>query len=174
MIDFIAWAPILFIACCVLAWSGLGLLPMIAVRLQLGNLLSTDTTTLDQATNQNEIVLISAPFAASENLTMAGLTVLTTSWALSLKQPLGACLVGTDPVTNQQLVTIPTPAGGWRWIVAGGTLIPVTIYGYALTTKAQAALLGVQLLPTPITLTANGQQIDLGEVTLRFVLAPIS
>lgn len=51
------------------------MLPMIAVRLQLGVLLAADPTTLAPAVDANKVALISAAFAATENLVVADLTL---------------------------------------------------------------------------------------------------
>jgi len=149
------------------------MLPTKAVRLRLGTLLSTDTTTLNQAANANHVSLIKAPFVPSENLLPADLTVADFDGFADLLQTLGAALVGVDPVTGDQVVTITAPAGGWRWITTGLTNLPQSIYGFALFDKTHANLWATILLPTPIVLQDVGQQIELGDITLTLVQNPM-
>lgn len=147
---------------------------MVALRLQIGTALA-NAVPLDQATALNRVALIKAPFTPDENLAYADLTLADFDGSTVLTVALGAQQVGVDPISGQQLITILEPAGGWRWITTGVTSLPQTIYGFALfDSTGPGPLLAVELLPTPIDLTAVGQQINLGSVTLTLVLTPMS
>lgn len=150
------------------------MLPMIAVREQLGTLLAADATTLAPAMNANEIALIVAPFALSENTVVGSLTLASFAGSTPIPCTVGAQGVGIDPATNEQLITILAPAGGWRFVSTGAVSPPQTVYGYALLTHAGATLLALQELDAPVTITLAGQEIDLGAVVMTFVLNPLN
>lgn len=150
------------------------MLPTQALRLQIGTALA-GTTPLDQATALNRVALISAPFTPNENLTFADLTLATFDGSTEKTVPLGSQEVGVDPLTGQQIITIVPPAGGWRFVSTGVTNLPQTIYGFCLyDSTGPGPLLACELLPTPISIVASGQQIDLGTVKLTLVLSPMS
>ena len=157
-----------------LRFFGAALLPMKAVRLQLGELLAADTTTLAPAADANKIALIKANFTPQENLIVADLTLADFDGSTPLEGATGTQQAGIAPLSGQQVVTIIEPVGGWRWETTGVTNLPQTIYGYALLNDAGTVLLGVAKLPTAIPLTAAGQEINLGAVSLTLLLQPMS
>lgn len=150
------------------------MLPMKAVRLQLGELLAADATTLAPATDANIIALIAAPFTESENLTVAGLTLATFTGSAPIEGATGAQQSGVKPATGEQVITILAPAGGWRWECTAAPTAPEGIFGYALLSNDGLTLLAVHTLATPESIAAAGDFIDLGSVELTFNLAPIS
>lgn len=150
------------------------MLPMIAVREELGTLLAADATTLAPAANANKLALIIAPFSPNENLTLAGLTLGAGHGLDPILGVVGAQVAALDPLTQEQVILIKAPAGGYKWVTSGGLAVAITIYGYALVDNAAAVLLAVQALPNPITVNADGYLIDVDPVEMRFVLAPIS
>jgi hypothetical protein len=149
------------------------MLPVRSVRLQLGILLAADTTTLAPAT-ANKIALVKAPFVPAEDLALGDLTLADFDGSTPIAGSTGAQPVAIDPATGDQIITIKDPLGAYRWVTSGITNLPQTIYGYALVDNAAAVLLATALLPVPVTLTAAGQQIDLGAVTMVLVQQPIS
>lgn len=149
------------------------MLPMRALRLSIGTELAAGTF-LSQPTNANIVRLISADFALSEGLVVGDLTFANFDGSTALDVALDDQQVGTDPLTNQQKVTLVEPLGGWRWEVTGTTNLPQNIFGVALLTAASASLLAVEKLPTPITLTEIGQEINLGTLDFPIVLQPIA
>jgi hypothetical protein len=151
-----------------------GLLPTIALRLQLGTLLAGDATTLAPAMNPNKIALINAAFTPNENLTIGELSLATFVGSTPLAGAAGAQGVGIDPATGDQVVTILAPAGGWRWTCTTAPVSAETIYGYALVDHTGATLLGTNLLTPPITITEVGDLVDLGAVPIDFVNQPMS
>jgi hypothetical protein len=54
------------------------------------------------------------------------------------------------------------------------TNLPQTIYGAALLDDAGTTLLGVMVIAEPVPLSAVGQEVNLGTVSLTFVLQPLS
>jgi len=150
------------------------MLPMIAVREQLGILLAADATTLAPASLANKIGLVINNFALTENLHAADLTLASTNGLSPLAGVTGAQVVGLDPVTLQQKIVIKPPAGGFQWLTSGSFSGAITIYGYALLDTTLATLLAAALLPAPITVNAAGFLIDIDPVELTIVLSPIS
>jgi hypothetical protein len=148
--------------------------PNVALRLELGTLLAADPATLAPAVNGNKIALVMQPFVPTEDLIATDLTYATFTGSTPIQGSTGAQLTGVDPATGEQVLTIKAPLGGWRWHTTATTNLPETIYGFALLDSTLASLYAVQLLPTPIALTESGQEIDLGAVTITFVLQPMN
>ena len=153
---------------------GLGLMPMQAVRMQIGALLAADATTLAPGAAANKIMLIKAPFNLNEQLTLGALTAADFTGSAPKSGAIGAQQVAVDPILGEQVITINVPAGGWRWVTADAVHLPQTIYGYALIDDAGAVLIGAATLDTPVQLTASGQQVDIGEVVMKIVPQPVS
>jgi len=150
------------------------MLPMKAVRLQLGNLLAADTTTIAPAT-ANKIALIAAPFnPGDENLVIGNLTLATFTGSTPKSGVDDDQQVGIDPATQEQVITILQPAGGFRFECSAAPASPETIYGFALVDDTLAVLLGVQALPEPVAIENVGDFVDTGAVELRFVAQPMS
>ena len=84
-----------------------------------------------------------------------------------------------DPATDEMLVYIPPPAGGWHWSTGSLAALPQTMYGYAFTKTAAATplagsdILFAALFDTPIVLTAIGQEVDLPAITVRYKIGGI-
>lgn len=150
------------------------MLPMKAERLLIGTLLAADAGSFAPAVSANKVALIMAPFSLNEDLTAGALTLATFTGATPIAGSTGAQLTGLDPATFEQLITIKEPVGGWRWVTTNTVNLPQTIYGFALLDSTLATLLGVGMLTVPITLTDTGQVIDLGSITMRIQLQPIS
>lgn len=150
------------------------MLPVKSVRTALGTLLAANATTLAPAMDPNEIALISADFTPTENLVIGDLTIAAADGLDPIVGVAGTQLTGIDPVTGEQIVTIKEPAGGWRWALTGPKTPAVVVYGFALTTTAQGALLGTQKLDVPVSMETIGDMLDIGNAELRFVLQPIS
>ncbi len=149
------------------------MLPMIALRTALGDLLAADIPTLAPAA-ANKIALVAANFTPDENLVLADLTLATFTGSAPKAGAAGAQQVGVDPATGDQVITNLAPAGGWRFECTVAPATPEPIYGFALTNNAGAVLLAVGLLAVPISIAAVGDYVDLGAVEIRFVLQPMS
>lgn len=150
------------------------MLPMLALRLQLGELLAADDTTLAPAGAANKIALIAGPVTPDENLVVGDIDLASFDGSTPIAGATGTQQAGIDPVTGDQIVTIKEPAGGWRWESTGVTNLPQTIYGFALLDATLAELLAIGMLPVPVTITAAGQEINIGTATFRFVASPMS
>lgn len=150
------------------------MLPMKAVRLQIGELLAADPTTFAPAADENTIALIIEDFALDESLVAADLTLATFTGSTPLDQGLGTQLVGIDPLTGEQIITLEAPAPGWRWECTADPAEPQTVFGYGWFNDDQTILLGAAKLPLPIQIAASGDEINLGAVQVRMVLDPAS
>lgn len=148
--------------------------PMKTLRLSLGEALAADATSLAPAADANEIALIAADFVEDETLVIGDLTLATFTGSDPISGATGTQLAGIDPLTGEQVITIKEPAGGYRWECTADPVAPEEIFGYALTTKDGVALLAVKRFEETITITEAGQQIDIGNATLRMVLEPLS
>lgn len=134
-----------------------------------------NTPPLDQVAADNRVGLVMAPFTPSPSTAYADLVLATFTGATPKVVALGAQGSAQDPVSNQMVITIVEPLGGWRFVTSDAVNLPQTIYGYALYDSAGGPdLLASQLLPEPITLVAAGQEINLDTVKLTMVLTPLS
>jgi hypothetical protein len=149
------------------------MLPVLNLRISLGSLLAADVPTLAPVA-ANKIALIAADFTPSESLVLADLTFAAGTGMAPIAGVAGAQIVGNDPITQEQVITIKAPAGGWHWISSVPFTVPDTLFGYALTNGAGTVLLGVTKLDQPITIGNTGDFFDAGEVDIRFVLQPMS
>lgn len=152
----------------------LAMLPMQAVRLQLGTLLAADATTLAPASTPNKVALIVAPFTPQETLVVADLTLASGNGLDPLAGIAGAQGVAQDPISGAQIITLLPPATGWRWVTSGSFASPITVFGAALTDSTGATLFAVEQLAAPITVEAPGYQVELDPLQMTFVLQPLS
>jgi hypothetical protein len=151
----------------------LTMLPMSALRFSLGDGLAANVTYLAPVV-ANEIALIGADFTPSEDLVTSDLTLVSGNGLSPIPGVSGAQLGGISPITQEQVITIKAPAGGWRWLTTTPFVGPVNVFGFALTKTAGGLLLAVQKFDAPIAFTAAGQFLDLGDVEITFVLQPMS
>ena len=149
------------------------MLPMKALRLALGELLAADVTLLAPVA-ANKIALVSAAFALTESIVIGGLTLATFTGSTPKAGAAGSQQAGVQSLTGQQVITILAPAGGWRWECTATPGVPETIYGFALIDDAGAVVLAAAVLDTPVTIAAIGDFIDLGAVSMQFVIRPLS
>lgn len=149
------------------------MLPVKVTRERLGALLAADTTTLNQAANPLKVRLFMNNIAVNDGTLLANLTEAVFDGYVLVSLPLGPCVAGQDPVTLQQEITLPPPAGGWVYTCTGVTGLPIIIYGFYVTDKNNTILYAAQNFPAPITITASGQVIDLGAIKIQIVLMPM-
>lgn len=135
----------------------------------------SDSVPLAQASALNRVGLVMAPFTPSPTTAYADLVLATFTGATPKTVALGAQGAAQDPVTNQQVITIVEPVGGWRFVTTDAVNLPQTIYGFALfDSTGPGPLIGCELLSEPVTLVAAGQEINLGTVKFTLVLSPLS
>lgn len=148
--------------------------PSQALANSASTLVAADTTNLAAATAV-KLHLAAATFTPSLSLTVASFTEATfTGYA-----PLAAGATGTqvqffDPATNNSIVEVKAPAGGWFFKTTASTGLPQTIFGSYLTDNGSANLLGSQLLTPSVTLTATGQGVEIPTVRFTFPPSPMT
>ena len=135
---------------------------------RLQTLLAQDTGSLAAAVALKAHLAIAA-FTPSLGLTIASLTEATFQGYAALLAVVGNALSWFDPLTSQAVVEMQPPAGGWHWQTTGVTGLPQTVYGWYLTDNANATLWGSALLPSPVTLTASGQGLDVASIRFGIV-----
>jgi hypothetical protein len=150
------------------------MLPTRAVRLQLGELLAADDTTLAPAADANKVKLVIEAFVPDEDLTVDDFVLAAFTGSTPLACGVGTQPAGVDPDTGDQVVTLKSPAGGWRWECTADPAEPENVFGAILTNLAGDELLGMMLLPAPIAISEAGQEVNLGVINMRLVAQPIS
>lgn len=126
----------------------------------------TNTATI-AATPANKIAVITAPYAESQALVLADLTLATDHGLAPISGVAGLQAIGADPLDNQYVTTIKDPAGGWRWTTSGVFPPSITVYGFALVDDGLTTLLATKRLNPPLVLTASGQNLDAGITTIK-------
>jgi hypothetical protein len=150
------------------------MLPVKALRLELGTALAADAATLAPVANGNKIALVVNPFTPNENLVIGDFTLASFTGSTPLVAGTGTQEVGIDPTTGQQSITMKEPAGGWRFACTVTPASPQNVYGYILMDNAAATLLAMQAFDAPITISASGQFIEIPYARLTMVLEPMS
>lgn len=151
-----------------------GLLPMRALRMALGDLLAADAATLAPAADVNKVILFVNEVNPNEDLVAGDLTEASFAGYAAKLGTVGTQQAGTNPVTGEQTVTILAPAGGWRYEASDAVDPPQVVHGFALVDNAKAVLLGIQMLPAPVTIRSASDYIDLGSIEIDFVTQPMS
>lgn len=139
----------------------------LALREKASQLLAADTATLAQAADNNVIALVMGGFTPSEALLVGDVVLATFDGSTPILVGLGTQPEGLDPNTNDSIITLLPPVGGWRFETTGTTNLPQTIFGFVLLNDALDTLLASALLPNPITLTGINQVIELDGVHIR-------
>lgn len=145
-----------------------------ALRNAAMSLLAADATLLAPAADAIYVGLVMNDIAPSEATVFADIVLATFDGHAELAVGVGTQPEGFDPATDDSIIDLKSPAGGFRWETTGVTNLPQTIYGYVLLDHAKTLVLAAESLPTPIVLTAADQRIDLGEVSLRLPANSIS
>lgn len=150
------------------------MVPTLAIREKAMQLLAADTATLAQAADNNKLALIKASFVPDEGLTIADLDFADFDGSTPLDVGLGAQAEGLNPGTNDSVITLKAPAGGFRWETTGVTNLPQTIFGFALTNEAGDILFASGTLENQITLTDVNQVVQGLDAILTQVANSIS
>lgn len=136
---------------------------------ELATLLANDTATLAPATLPVKVHLIIASFVPSLTTDFTTLTEATFTGGSAKSAGTGAQQSFRDPVSGNLVIQLLEPAGGWHWAASANTLLPQTVYGYAVTDNAGAVTYGSNLFPAPVLISATGDGVDISEV--RFFLS---
>lgn len=150
------------------------MIPTIAIREAMMELLAADTATLAPAALGNKMALVMAPIVPAEDLEFADITLATFDGNTPIVCGTGTQPSGLDPATEDSVIDIKVPAGGFRWETTGTTNLPQTIYGYVLLNNAADTLLASAAFDTPIVLTAINQRVEDLDGTLTLAAGSLS
>lgn len=140
----------------------------------VGTLVAADTAFL-AAAGATKLHLAKASFTPSLTLTTGGLTEAAfVGYAAITAGATGTQATFFDPATGGTIVEVKAPVGGWLFKCTGATGLPETEYGYYLTDNAGTGLLASALFPSPITITATGQGIEVANARLSFPASPMT
>jgi len=146
-----------------------------ALREAMVNLLAADAATLAPAAgDENKLALVKTAFVPAETLLIGDVTLADFDGSTPLLVEDGTQPTALDPFTNDSIIDLLPPAGGFRWETTGVTNLPQTIFGYVLMNEAGTTLLASALFDTPIELTAINQRIDVDAAELRIPAGAIS
>lgn len=138
-----------------------------ALRNQIANLLANDPDSLAPEEDAMKVALVQTPFAANEDIVVGELDLADFDGSTPKLVVVGGQGNGTDPLTGDSVIQLLPPAGGFRFQTTGATNLPQTIHGFIVTNEAGNTIWACDLLPEPVTLTAGGQEISLGDLTIR-------
>lgn len=145
------------------------MIPSTAVFNQTQALLAADASTLAPAADANIVSLVISNFVPAKNLNIGSLTLATFTGSTPKPAGLGAQTVFLDPLTNERVIQIKEPVGGWSWVCTATPGTPETVFGVILTNDDGTVYLGSELLPTPVEIAASGQGLTVGALFLRFL-----
>lgn len=131
-------------------------------------LVAADTTGLAELTPFVMVSLVASPFVPSLDLDITTLTLASFTGATPKHAADAGPHVFLDPATNEWMVQVDPPAGGWHWQTTATTNLPETIYGWICTDSAGVVLQGSDVFPEPIVLQIIGQGVDIPRVAFRF------
>jgi hypothetical protein len=137
--------------------------------------LNEDPATLAQPTDNNKMVLLKADFTPSPNLDPLTITKCDFTGYADILVPLDAQVIGVDPLTNQKVIRLKEPLGGYNWLCTGTANLPQNAFGWIVLNDSENNMWGCGKFPAPIVIN-NGVMIGLTPAQISFILAlvPIS
>lgn len=142
--------------------------PSAALRPNGVGLIAADAGTLAPAMNANHVHLIKVPFVPDYSTTFNSMNEATFTGGAAKSAGTGTQPNFRDPVTGNFVIDLKEPAGGWVWICTADPVSPETIYGVIITDNADAVTLGSGLLDNPVTISASGDAVDVGDLQYLF------
>lgn len=139
----------------------------------VAELVGADATRLADPADAPKVTLIIDDFSPDPSTDPMTLMFATFTGSTPKSATAGAQAVGVDPLTNESIITLNEPVGGWRWECTADPATPETVYGFVVTDQAQAVLYGIQHLDEPVQISLAGHEINLQSLTYRCVLAPL-
>lgn len=133
----------------------------------IADLLAADTELLAAATAMH-VHLVTNDFVPSLDVDIGDLTLADFTGSTPKNCGTGEQQVFNDPVTGDRLVQLLEPAGGFTWECTADPDPAQTVYGYVVTDTANAVVLGCDRLPVPVTISAAGQGITIGNIRIPF------
>jgi hypothetical protein len=143
--------------------------PSRALFNEIGIVMAADTALLANPVAMH-VHLAGAPFVPSLDLDVATLTEASFPGYGVVNAGSGTQLLYYDAASGLYTIQIREPALGWHWQTSGVPTPPQIIYGWYVTDHTDLVLIGAGLLTPPVSLTANGQGLDLPPLVFRFLL----
>lgn len=140
------------------------------------DLLGDDTLTLSPTTAVDlNVHLAKNDFAPGPSLELADLEEADFG-GYAVLNPSAAPLKLIDPATQDGIVQLTEPAGGWNWVASGSppANVPQTIYGVYITDNDDLTLYAAARLDTPIVIAQAGDFINPGKLQVRFPIGFLS
>lgn len=138
------------------------------------DLLAADTATFADAADGCKVHLVKADFTSNVLTDVADLTLADFTGSTAKVMGTGTQTKGVDPATGKRFIELKEPAGGLTWVCTAAPSPAQTIYGYVVTDNAGTVTLGSAKFDTPITISAVGHAISIGNIRLTSVVAPLS
>jgi len=123
-------------------------------------LLAADATTLAPAQDPPTICLIKTNFTPAESLTVSDITLADFGGSTPIPCATGTQNEGLDPATNNAVISMRGPIGGFRFETTNTANLPQTIFGFCLTNSNQTVLYGAATFDAPVELTTVNQFVD--------------
>jgi hypothetical protein len=132
------------------------------------DLMAADPAFLAAATSMH-VHLYKNALAPELDSVLGDFTEATFTGHTALAMTSGVQPVYYDALTGNLTILLQSPAGGLHWICTVTPVVPETIYGVYVTDTANAVLIGAVQLPTPQTISAAGQGIEVPDLTVQFL-----
>lgn len=137
--------------------------------------IGADTDWLAAPTTFVALHLAKAAFTPSPALDIGTLEEANFVGYAAIHAASAATQVFKEPDSEQLVIQVREPAGGWHFETTSGVGLPQTVYGYYLTSSDGTDLIGSALLPDgPFTFTDNGQGLDIAQVRFLLDLIPLT
>jgi len=142
------------------------MIPSRALRNAAMALLAADTATLAPAADAIYMSLVKEPFNATEDLAFADITLADFPGYADIAIVLAGQQEAYQPGTDDSVIDLLPPSGGFRWETTGAVDPAQTIHGYVVLNHAKDTILASQVFETPIVLTLTAQRVDGLDATL--------
>lgn len=141
--------------------------PTSDLALSLADAMAADSNSIADGVSALKVHLIAENFDPAADTDFTALTAATFTGSTAKTGSTGAQNAGRDPTTNELVIGLKEPAGGWRWEATADPAVPEVIYGYAVTDNAGTTTWGSGKLPEPVTITSTGDFVEIGSIELR-------
>lgn len=140
--------------------------PVLALERSISILVAADPNFLAPPALANHVHLVIDAFTPSSNTDVASLTLATFTGSTPKNVAVGAQQSFVDPLTQDQVVQLIEPVGGWSWTCSAAPVPLQTVYGYVVTDNTDAVTLGSDLLPTPVPIQSIGDNVTVPNIRL--------
>lgn len=117
--------------------------------------------------------LIAGEFTPARDMDLAALLLMEADfdgYTAGIGAVSGTQNTAVDPLTQDSLLQLKEPAGGFRWVTADTPGIDQTIFGWIATDSEGTRWFAADLFNPPIVLNGPLQVVEVEGVTLRFLL----